>query len=188
MSCAAVTFHDLSVLPCLENRDPSYLLDQTSPTTTTSVKKPSKEGAVFNDEIDFEPSTVNTVALEREKNIDFEREIINQQLLKQIINIEIIGNEWSDENIKGPNEFVIAYAKGLIPQMVVNDLIPFRVTQSIEEGISFVFKNDNKLFYLEIYNDNEIGILIEDYYNKIILKNKELQNYEEIFDELNNFF
>ncbi len=168
MSTAAVSFEGLSLISCRETDE--------------------RKSAVFNDDIDFNLSKINTVSGEREKNIEIEREQSKKQLLEQLNNIVLMGSEWNDDGIQGPNEFTVSYAKELIPQLVINDTIPIRITQSIEEGISFVFKNKNQFFYLEIYNDKEIGFLIEDYINKSIIKNKEVKDQNIIFDELHCFF
>lgn len=71
--------------------------------------------------------------------------------------------------------------------MIENELLPIRITQSIEEGICFVFRNDQQFLYIEIYNNEEFGIVIEDYNKKKILKNKELIHQQEILEEIIEF-
>lgn len=151
------------------------------------IFQPNKEGMqdsfAFNDDIDY----VGTIS-ESDNSNKINSRMQKLQLLNQLEYIEILGNEWTEEDVKGPNEFTLAYSKELIAQIVENGLVPIRITQSIEEGISFVFKKNRYFLYLEIYNDQEIGILIEDYENKKIVANKELFTQQEIIFELLKFY
>lgn len=115
----------------------------------------------------------------------------NQQLASiysKLSAIAAIGDEWNDEGIKGPNSYAIETSKDLATQFVENELLPIIVTQTVEEGISFVFKNSSKTLYLEIYNDEEMGIITEDYESRKILSNKQVKSQPELLRELNLFF
>lgn len=173
MTSAAVTINDLSLFPKFRE---TFYNNQDA-----IIKTKQSEVSAFNYDISYTDASINVDEL-------YSKEIYKDQLLSQIEAIEILGDEWSEDDVKGPNSYVINYSEELVRQLVDNDLLPLRITQSIEEGISFVFKNKMMFFYLEIYNDKEFGILIEDYTNKSIVNNKEVFNHQEILEELTVFF
>lgn len=117
----------------------------------------------------------------------------NKNINLNIINnkldiIESIGDNWDNEDsAKGQNNFSIKFSRELAFQITENNLMPLMITQSIEEGICFVFKSSNKYLYLEIYNDHEIGLIIEDYLNKKTLRNISIKSKQDIIREINNF-
>jgi hypothetical protein len=86
-----------------------------------------------------------------------------------------------------PNEFVFNFSKNFIKNLINNKLQPYRISPSAEEGICFMFKKDYKILYFEIYNDKEMGYIIEDEKNKKILDNKNIKDENEILQVLMNF-
>jgi hypothetical protein len=178
MSSAAITINDLFYFQNYNNSDEYY---------TEKVGAESnylKEGSVFNNDIDF----VNSSIKEEKNEISIREKRYNRKYyLSQIDFIEAIGDDWSEEHTKGPNDFAIRFSRELVYQLIENELLPIRITQSIEEGMCFVFRNDQQFLYIEIYNDEEFGIVIEDYNKKKILKNKELIHQQEILEEIIEF-
>lgn len=87
-----------------------------------------------------------------------------------------------------PNDYVINYSKNFIKNLFNNVKIPpDRITPSAEEGLCFVFKKGNKVLYFEIYNDKEMGYIIEDEKRKIIIDNKNVSSEEDIIKVLLSF-
>lgn len=117
----------------------------------------------------------------KEKSISF-------HLMNKLDEIRRAGNNWCDENIPGPNDIVLSKSKTLINDLVANNMIPSRITPTVEEGICFIFKNINKIMYLELYNDGEMGYIIEENEQKKILDNAEILHFEEILNIVNRFF
>lgn len=179
MSDSALTLADLLIW----KGNFKYDIEEGSSVTSKWPKSEPTEPA-FNGEISYVRSFIDE---EKEKNRNFENKLHREQLLQKLKDIEAIGEDWN-ENAKGPNDFAIAFSKDLIDQFVENNFIPNRLTQSIEEGVSFVFSKGKLFLYLEIYNDAEMGVLVEDYENKSVLKNKEVSSQQEILEEISEFF
>lgn len=98
------------------------------------------------------------------------------------------GEELFDPDIPvGPNFLVIETAKELVIDLVENNISPFRVAPSIEEGLCLVFQKDNVLAYLELYNDGEIGLIAEDMTTLETLVNCDLEQ-NDIIAELMDLF
>jgi hypothetical protein len=93
-------------------------------------------------------------------------------MIKKLERLETYGIDWFDEDIPvGPEKKILDEIKELIPDFVHNNLIPFRIVPSIEEGVCLSFKKDNIIVYVEFYNDGDIGLIAEDYVKKCIIKN-----------------
>lgn len=106
--------------------------------------------------------------------------IINN-LYEKLDVLEKYGIDWSDEDISiGPNESVLKTIRGLIPKLVRNDLIPFRIAPSIDEGACVVFQKESIIVYLEFYNDGDIGLISENYTEKKIIENIDLTEHDVI--------
>jgi hypothetical protein len=117
--------------------------------------------------------------LQNKEPIDSNAELNNNKyfsvifsLWKHIDKLKQYGVEWIDEDIEiGPTDDVLEKTRSLIPKLVFNDLIPFRVTPSIDEGVCLAFLKDSLLIYVEFYNDGDIGLIAEDYIDKKIIEN-----------------
>ena len=125
-----------------------------------------------------------------EQRIAIDNNSINLSIINNKLDIiESIGDNWDDEgSIKGPNDFSIKFSRELAFKITENSFMPSVVTQSAEEGICFVFKSGNKFLYIEIYNDRELGLIIEDYLNKKTLKNMSIESSNDIIKEINSFY
>lgn len=77
-----------------------------------------------------------------------------------------------------PNRFAIETAKNLIIDLVKNEIPPFRITPSIDEGLCMAFGFDDILAYLEIYNDGDIGIIAENIDRQETIINEDLEKEE----------
>jgi hypothetical protein len=194
MNGAAITLTDLIISPDWKRRE-NFSLDKTAihklegwetsaSSTPSTIEEDDIEENSFNHEIDYVDSPITQ---EKEAYIKQNMQQERAQLLAELENIMLLGDSWSDE-VKGPNDYVISYSRNLIEQFLKNSFVPSRLTQSIEEGMSFVFMRNKLFFYLEIYNDKEMGVLIEDYDNKKVLINKEVNSQHEILEVLSEFY
>ena len=131
----------------------------------------------------------------KESNIDEEFENsslakLNQEKEKFISEIEalpLLESYYKNQNISLPNDYAISCSIELVCAFLDNELVPYRIAPSVEEGVCFVFKKEKKFLYIEIYNDKELGLIIEDYENKKILKNIEASKIEELIVEVKEF-
>jgi len=178
MSDSAVTLDNLAIWTG------NYISKNKEGFSTKSRYKEKTEETAFNNEISYVRSSIHQ---ENEGILGLEIQRHRNRLMQKLSDIEALGDDWS-EDVKGPNEFAISFSEKLIDQLVEDSFIPDRLTQSVEEGVSFVFAKENCFLYLEIYNDTEMGLLVEDYKNKRVLKNKEMSSQREILEEISEFF
>jgi len=92
-----------------------------------------------------------------------------------------------EEGIVPPNEKVINYASELLSILILNQIIPAKISTLAEEGIAFKFQRETKVMHFEIYNNGEIGYIVEDFKQKKTLDNKDIFSFEEAFDSINGF-
>ncbi|NQU68149.1 MAG: hypothetical protein HQ510_09420 [Candidatus Marinimicrobia bacterium] len=132
---------------------------------------------------------MSTTSLLDEQSID--EKLYKDRSLKSILNklneMYVVGDNWHEDALNGPDINTIEFSTILTYQFIENDFFPTVVTQTVEEGICFVFKNKQKYFYLEIYNDGEAGIIVEDYNSKIIISNKSVSTTNDIISEVSQF-
>lgn len=117
------------------------------------------------------------------------RNMIKSRFFARLEQISIIGDDWiEDDGIKGPNEYVIEFSKALIERLVDNNLFPIRITPTVEEGLCFVFEEKDNTLYLELYNDKDIGYIIENTKRKEIIANEDLFTCVQIIETVSIFF
>ena len=108
-------------------------------------------------------------------------------ILNKLEEMYIVGDKWHEDELEGPNINTIELSTSLTYQFIENDFFPTVVTQTVEEGICFVFGKNKRYLYLEIYNDGEIGIIIEDYSSRKIMSNKSVTTIKDIISEVSQF-
>lgn len=67
----------------------------------------------------------------------------------------------------------------LIIKLKEHNLKPNRITL-FYEGVCISFIKNNTIMYLELYNDGDIGYIIEDIINKKSIDNKDLTNINKV--------
>jgi hypothetical protein len=107
------------------------------------------------------------------------------ELLKKLKEIEDI-KDWTKYDMVGPTKDVLEFSKKLICELNAYLIFPHRIAPTVEEGMFFLFKKDNKSFNLEICNDGDVGFIINDDTKKKILDNKDIGR-EEIIDHIVKF-
>lgn len=91
-------------------------------------------------------------------------------------------------NTSTSDKFFVENSPTLEPILKLINLgyYPHRINY-LEEGTCYEYKHENKKLYLELYNDGEIGYIIEDFINKEILENEDIYE-EEIIPCIQKFF
>jgi len=117
-------------------------------------------------------------------NID---EKINFFLSKYKSIVEIDKDFYNQENIALPNKFAFNNLKKTLKYLLINNIIPYKISPSVEEGICIVLKNKNKKLHFEIYNDGDMGYIIEDYINKKIISNKDFNSIKDAIHDIVKF-
>jgi hypothetical protein len=92
------------------------------------------------------------------------------------------------EGVEIPSESAINLAKELITELAFENIYPIRIGTSIEEGICLTYRNRSDILYFEIYNDGELGYLIENPKSKKILKNEDIFSISQARTEIIDFF
>ena len=104
-------------------------------------------------------------------NLKYSRDsFIVDKLLNKINIIEKIGNNWHEDGIPAPTIEVLNLGRKLIPDLVKNFDGNIRVTQTVDEGLAFVFTIYDYKLYLELYNDGDIGYISTNEIEKKIIE------------------
>lgn len=93
-----------------------------------------------------------------------------------------------NDGIDIPNEMVINYACQIIKEISETNNFPYRISTLADEGLSIQFKNNNKSLHYEIYNDGDVGYIIEDSYTGDILDNEDLNSLSESINRIEKFY
>ena len=74
--------------------------------------------------------------------------------------------------------------KNLLNQYNLN---PNRISLLPNGGVCFIFKNSNIVIYFEIYNDGEMGYIVEDIMDYKIIDNKDILDLQVFIKILNSY-
>jgi len=111
------------------------------------------------------------------------------QSIKSVYNIISIEKEYlKDNNIEPPTQDVISKAAQLIKQLALKDIHPNRIATSAEDGICMTFKKGDEICYLELYNDGEMGYIIENRVEKTVIANEDLFSLNESISAIEDFY
>ncbi|MDA3892585.1 MAG: hypothetical protein PF517_13050 [Salinivirgaceae bacterium] len=84
-----------------------------------------------------------------------------------------------DENIEPPTINVIEKATQLINCLAPKGIFPDNITTSAEEGICLSFGNGDETMFFELYNNGELGYIIENKIDKAIVENEDVLSLSE---------
>lgn len=112
---------------------------------------------------------------------------VQKQINRMYDTIENDKPYFNEEGINPPNEKATSYAKELLSTLAYNKINPAKISTLAEEGIAFKFQRENKIMHFEIYNNGEIGYIIEDFKQKKTLENRDIFSFEEAFNSINSF-
>lgn len=107
-------------------------------------------------------------------------------ILQQIVQSE--ASILKMEGVEVPSETAINLSKELITELAFENIYPIRIGTSIEEGICMTFGNRSDILYFEIYNDGDLGYLIEDPKSKKVLKNEDVFSISQARMDIVDFF
>lgn len=93
-----------------------------------------------------------------------------------------------EEEVNLPNQHAIDLTCEVLNLLSTQDIFPAFITPSIEEGICLVFSKTKYKIYFEIYNNGEIGYIIEDTISKITIDNEDLGSVKQIPAVIEKFF
>jgi hypothetical protein len=83
-----------------------------------------------------------------------------------------------------PNKLVEQRYKIFSSLLEENILKTHRVNLLPDGGVCFTFKKNSSVIYFEIYNDGEMGYIIEDSINHEIVDNQDIENFNELINIL----
>ncbi len=97
--------------------------------------------------------------------------------------------KWADENsVQKPTDEVFDRGFALLKKLAEKNIFPDRMSPSIEEGLCLNFRNNELVIYLELYNDGDIGYLVEDVKNKKIVENEDVDSIMAVIERVQEFF
>lgn len=94
----------------------------------------------------------------------------------------------NNEGITLPNEKVIDFACQLIKDLASKNIFPNNIATSAEEGLCLIYTKSNKSLYFELYNDGDLGYIIEDSKNKLVIENEDVNSLSEVEDTIFSFY
>ena len=83
-----------------------------------------------------------------------------------------------------PNKLVEQRYKIFLSLLEENNLKTHRINLLPDGGVCFTFKKNNFTICFEIYNDGEMGYIIEDSINHEIVDNQDIENFNELINIL----
>ncbi len=86
-----------------------------------------------------------------------------------------------------PNDISLSKLSELISGLLNDHIIPDKITTSAEGGICLEFKKENQRLYFEVYNNGEMGYIIEDTVLKKTIENEDASSIWEFLEKLNKF-
>lgn len=126
----------------------------------------------------------------REQTFEFEDFHINlsNQAIKMLnnafsrdVNLQI------EEGINLPNSEAISNTKRIINELIISNHIPDSIRITVEEGISLNFKKGNQMMYFEVYNNGELGYIIEDRIKLRIVNNQDVSTIDQAINVITDF-
>ena len=174
--------------PELENVDQVYgeLIEiDIIGTNSESFSDECQSAAYFN----LESATTTNEIKNKPSEIDY----IKNFFLKKAINrlnsiLELDAEYFHSESIELPNDKVIDNTFRLLRLLAVKSIFPNKISTSVEEGICLKFKKNQLVLFLELYNSNEIGYLIENTLKHEILGNEDIASVDEGVSIIIDFF
>jgi len=116
------------------------------------------------------------------------KEIFNESLAQIDRAIHFERKYLENEGIDLPNENVKNSTVFLLYKLASEGIHPVKITTTVEEGLYLIFNNYPYILYLEIYNNGDIGYIIEDVrYNKLV-EMKDMYSILEVKNRISQFY
>jgi hypothetical protein len=127
-------------------------------------------------------TTSGEVILGSEQSLIFENLVTN---LKQAIRQD---EEYlREEGAEQPAERVFMKTVNLVRDLAYYNIFPYDLTTTIEGGLCLIFKNEEQRLFLELYNDGDIGYIIEDIKTRNLLENIDLDSISATINRIRKF-
>ena len=169
-------------------------LDNSPVVTTYNViaEKQEKPVELYKDNTLIESEFLSLMSTCSPLN-DFELSDNQQFFYNQSINsmhkiISIEKEYLKDNNIEPPTRDVISKTEQLIRMLAIKDIHPNRIATSAEDGICLTFKKGNEICYVELYNNGEMGYLIENRIERTVVVNEDLYSLNESVNAIVDFY
>ncbi len=128
---------------------------------------------------DFNTSTTFNTSNNKKQIVkltDFDNEKKYLEIEKKVFDIYNSKNIWDDCSVESPNEVSINNTLEILAQLYVFSFFNLVVLPSVEGGMMLKIKNKDSIMYFELYNDGDLGYIIEDLKVKKIVKNEDLNS------------
>jgi hypothetical protein len=102
--------------------------------------------------------------------------------------IKLSENYLKEENIEFPSEEVKKRTLELIKSLFIYNILPDKISVSAEGGLALSFINNPNRMYLELYNDNSMGYIIDSLYIPKIIENDDLADIEAAKEKIIEFY
>ena len=146
-----------------------------------------------NIEDDFDQKRVySDIFLFLDQNINKELKDNSSFFFKKVIN-EFFKNlqeekDYLDsEGIDPPNSESIGLFFYFLEKLAEKNIFPDKVSTSADEGICLKFVHSPLNLYFEIYNDGQLGYIVEDYQKKLIIENVDLDHINLAIKKIQEF-
>lgn len=121
-------------------------------------------------------------------SFDKKQSLVEKAILQLNETINFDSKYFESEEISLPNEKAKNYATLLIEELSQKNIYPVKISTLAEEGILFSFKNKSHNMFFEIYNDGDVGYIIEDYILKKVIDNKDCFSFTEAIADIESFY
>ena len=118
---------------------------------------------------------------------DFQEYFLMKSIEILFNTIKIEQDRFLIEEVDLPNEISLNLTHNVLNILSSQNIFPESITPSIEEGICLKFSKSTHNLYFEVYNDGEIGYIIEDTYSKRTIENEDLHSIYEIQSVVEKF-
>jgi hypothetical protein len=85
-----------------------------------------------------------------------------------------------------PNKLIEKRYNVFLSLLEENNLKTHRINLLPEGGVCFIFKKNNFTIYFEIYNNGEMGYIIEDSINHKMIDNQDIKNFNDLIKIFKN--
>lgn len=135
----------------------------------------------------LENSTSNSKGFEYEPNTDYTTNMGYDSLYTTLVKRYLYFNSFDYSDFERPSNWAIKTSLNLIAVLEYKDITSYKLLPTAEGGLALVFVNGIKRLIVEIYNNKELGYIIEDTKKKSLLENEDLKSILEAYNRILKF-